>query len=94
MTGHAIVIGGGIGGMAAAVALRRIGWQVDVLERVRAFGEVGAGLSQSPNAMRGSAWTWKPGSTSLRRERISGGSARWSWQDPTTNPSLCCLPVP
>ncbi|GAA4190847.1 FAD-dependent monooxygenase [Microbispora amethystogenes] len=52
MTGHAIVIGGGIGGLAAAVALRRIGWRVDVLERVPAFGEVGAGLSQSPNAMR------------------------------------------
>ncbi|WP_327045836.1 FAD-dependent monooxygenase [Microbispora sp. NBC_01189] len=52
MTGHAIVIGGGIGGLAAAVALRRVGWRVDVLERVHAFGEVGAGLSQSPNAMR------------------------------------------
>lgn len=52
MTGHAIVIGGGIGGLAAAVALRRIGWRVDVLERVQAFREVGSGLSQSPNAMR------------------------------------------
>ncbi|MEU4700767.1 FAD-dependent monooxygenase [Nonomuraea dietziae] len=52
MTGHAIVIGGGIGGLAAAVALRRTGWQVNVLERVGAFEEVGAGLSQSPNAMR------------------------------------------
>ncbi|MEU6721158.1 FAD-dependent monooxygenase [Nonomuraea sp. NPDC046802] len=52
MTDHAIVIGGGIGGLAAAVALRHIGWQVEVLERVHAFGEVGAGLSQSPNAMR------------------------------------------
>ncbi|MBB3724559.1 FAD-dependent monooxygenase [Nonomuraea dietziae] len=52
MTGHAIVIGGGIGGLAAAVALRRTGWQVNVLERVSAFAEVGAGLSQSPNAMR------------------------------------------
>ncbi|MFB9494842.1 FAD-dependent monooxygenase, partial [Nonomuraea dietziae] len=47
-----IVIGGGIGGLAAAVALRRTGWQVNVLERVSAFAEVGAGLSQSPNAMR------------------------------------------
>lgn len=55
MTGHAIVIGGGIGGLAAAVALRRIGWRVDV--RVHAFGEVGSGLSQSPNAMRALAET-------------------------------------
>lgn len=31
MTGHAIVVGGGIGGLATAVALRRIGWRVTVL---------------------------------------------------------------
>ncbi|MEU8975135.1 FAD-dependent monooxygenase [Streptomyces monashensis] len=48
----AIVVGGGIGGLAAGVALTRIGWQVKVLERAAAFGEVGAGLSLWPNGVR------------------------------------------
>lgn len=52
MSGSAIVIGGGIGGLAAAVGLRRIGWQATVLERAPELGEIGAGMSQSPNALR------------------------------------------
>jgi 2-polyprenyl-6-methoxyphenol hydroxylase-like FAD-dependent oxidoreductase len=48
----AIVVGGGIGGLATAVALLRRGWTVDVLERAPAFAEVGAGLSLWPNALR------------------------------------------
>ncbi|MEV8441972.1 FAD-dependent monooxygenase [Actinosynnema sp. NPDC051121] len=47
-----VVVGGGIGGLAAAVALRRVGWRVSVLERAAGFGEVGAGLSLWPNALR------------------------------------------
>ncbi|GAB3746864.1 FAD-dependent monooxygenase [Nocardiopsis nanhaiensis] len=47
-----MVIGGGIGGLATALALRRIGWTATVLERSPCFGEVGAGMSQSPNALR------------------------------------------
>ncbi|MFG6195399.1 FAD-dependent monooxygenase [Nonomuraea sp. JJY05] len=48
----AVVVGGGIGGLAAAVALHRIGWQVTVLERAGEFGEIGAGLALWPNATR------------------------------------------
>ncbi|MEU7428317.1 FAD-dependent monooxygenase [Streptomyces sp. NPDC040750] len=48
----AIVVGGGIGGLAAAVALTRRGWRVKVLERAAGFGEVGAGLSLWPNGLR------------------------------------------
>ncbi|SHF57374.1 FAD-dependent oxidoreductase [Streptoalloteichus hindustanus] len=47
-----IVVGGGIGGLATAVALHRRGWRVTVLERAAEFAEVGAGLSLWPNAMR------------------------------------------
>ena len=52
MTGHAIVVGGGIGGLATALALHRIGWRATVLERAPELGEVGAGMSQAPNALR------------------------------------------
>ncbi|WP_157254010.1 FAD-dependent monooxygenase [Nonomuraea typhae] len=47
----AIIVGGGIGGLAAAAGLHRKGWQVAVLERAAAFTEVGAGLSLQPNAV-------------------------------------------
>jgi 2-polyprenyl-6-methoxyphenol hydroxylase-like FAD-dependent oxidoreductase len=51
-TGAAVVVGGGIGGLTAAVALRRVGWTVTVLERAEAFTEVGAGITVMSNALR------------------------------------------
>ncbi|MFD7408629.1 FAD-dependent oxidoreductase [Streptomyces sp. NPDC059866] len=48
----ATVVGGGIGGLATALALLRRGWRVEVLERAPHLGDVGAGLSLWPNAMR------------------------------------------
>lgn len=52
-TGHpAIVVGGGIGGLSAAIALRRAGIQADVYERAPELREVGAGISLWPNATR------------------------------------------
>ncbi|MHB6905766.1 FAD-dependent monooxygenase [Streptomyces sp. DB-54] len=48
----AIVIGGGIGGLTAALALDRQGWQVTVLERAAALEPVGAGIGLAPNAQR------------------------------------------
>jgi 2-polyprenyl-6-methoxyphenol hydroxylase-like FAD-dependent oxidoreductase len=47
-----VVVGGGIGGLAAAFALRRAGHEVRVLEQAAEFGEVGAGLQLAPNATR------------------------------------------
>jgi 2-polyprenyl-6-methoxyphenol hydroxylase-like FAD-dependent oxidoreductase len=47
----AIVVGAGIGGMTAAAALEQCGWQVTVLERADALGEVGAGISVWPGAV-------------------------------------------
>ncbi len=52
----ALVVGAGIGGLAAALALARCGWDVRVLERAAVLGEVGAGLTLSPNAMRALDW--------------------------------------
>ncbi|MEU4802597.1 FAD-dependent monooxygenase [Actinosynnema sp. NPDC023587] len=45
-------MGGGLGGLAAAVALRLVGWEVVVFERSASFGEVGAGIGVMPNALR------------------------------------------
>lgn len=47
-----VVVGGGIGGLATALALRRSGRTVRVLERAPAFTEVGAGIQLAPNATR------------------------------------------
>jgi 2-polyprenyl-6-methoxyphenol hydroxylase-like FAD-dependent oxidoreductase len=47
----AIVVGAGIGGVTAAVALQRLGWQVTVLERAPELGEVGAAISVWPGAV-------------------------------------------
>ena len=46
------VIGGGIGGLGAALSLLQAGFDVHVYERARAFSEVGAGIQVSPNASR------------------------------------------
>jgi 2-polyprenyl-6-methoxyphenol hydroxylase-like FAD-dependent oxidoreductase len=48
----AVIVGAGIGGLAAAIALSRAGWQVEVLEQAPELGEVGAGLMLWPNALR------------------------------------------
>lgn len=53
MTGISIaIVGAGIGGLAAAAALRRGGHDVSVYEQARAFARVGAGIQQSPNAVK------------------------------------------
>jgi salicylate hydroxylase len=46
------IIGGGIGGLAAALSLLRTGADVHVYERATALSEIGAGISISPNASR------------------------------------------
>ncbi|MBI3649889.1 MAG: FAD-dependent monooxygenase [Acidobacteria bacterium] len=48
----AIIIGGGIGGLCAAIALRQQGVEAQVFERVATLKEVGAGLSLWLNAIK------------------------------------------
>src|ERR1700741_2900393 len=45
-----IIAGGGIGGLAAALALARKGFRSVVLEQAQQFGEIGAGIQIAPNA--------------------------------------------
>jgi 2-polyprenyl-6-methoxyphenol hydroxylase-like FAD-dependent oxidoreductase len=49
---HAAIIGGGIGGLTAAIALRQVGIEAVVYERALKLEEVGAGLSLWTNAMQ------------------------------------------
>jgi salicylate hydroxylase len=45
-----VIAGGGIGGLAAALALARKGFKSVVLEQAPEFGEIGAGIQIAPNA--------------------------------------------
>ncbi len=47
-----LIAGGGIGGLAAALASARAGWEVRLYERAGSFGEVGAGVQLGPNVVR------------------------------------------
>ena len=49
---RAAVVGGGLGGMAAALALARAGINVQVYEQAQQLTEVGAGVSLAPNGLR------------------------------------------
>ena len=46
------IIGGGIGGTATARALLNKGFDVTIFEQAPAFGEVGAGVQITPNAVK------------------------------------------
>ena len=46
------MVGGGIGGLAAAAGLHGAGWDVTVLERAPVLAEAGAGVGLWPNAVR------------------------------------------
>jgi len=47
-----LIAGGGIGGLATALAVSRAGYPAHVLERAEEFAEIGAGLQLAPNATR------------------------------------------
>ena len=52
MSPRAIIAGGGIAGLTAALALRQAGFRVAIYERANALEEFGAGLQLAPNATR------------------------------------------
>lgn len=62
------IVGGGIGGLAAALALKRMGADVLVFERARAVRELGAGLSVWSNALRALA------ALEVRADVVAAGS--------------------
>ena len=52
MNTRMLVMGGGIGGLAAALACSRVGVEVELLERASEFTEVGAGVQLGPNVVK------------------------------------------
>lgn len=50
-----VIAGGGIGGLSAAIALAKVGFEVELVERAQALTDVGAGIQLSPNATKGLA---------------------------------------
>ena len=51
-TQQLLIVGGGIGGLAAALAVARAGWDVRLYERAAEFSEIGAGVQLGPNVTR------------------------------------------
>lgn len=52
MNKNMLICGGGIGGLATALAAARAGWNAELLEQSPVFGEVGAGIQLGPNVVR------------------------------------------
>jgi 2-polyprenyl-6-methoxyphenol hydroxylase-like FAD-dependent oxidoreductase len=48
----AMIIGGGLGGLSAAIALQQLGWNVSVYEKAKELKELGAGIVLSANAIK------------------------------------------
>lgn len=46
------IVGGGVGGLAAAIALRKVGHDVVVFEQASRYGRVGADVNMTPNAVK------------------------------------------
>jgi salicylate hydroxylase len=71
-----LIIGAGMGGLAAAVGAARAGLSVAVLEQASALSEVGAGLTLGPNAVKALRWlgvldpirarSWEPAASHMR----------------------------
>jgi salicylate hydroxylase len=52
MIQQALIVGGGIGGLAAALACARAHWPVRLFEQASEFNEVGAGIQMGPNVVK------------------------------------------
>lgn len=77
----AVIIGGGIGGLTAAIALRRVGVEAVVFERAGEMREIGAGISVWTNAVKalakiGLADTVRAGGQGTDGREEIGGSIR------------------
>ncbi|HMA07999.1 MAG TPA: FAD-dependent monooxygenase [Ramlibacter sp.] len=83
MTRRVVVAGGGMGGLAAAVACTRAGWQAKVYDQAREFSEVGAGIQLGPNTTRILVgWDLEPAllDVAARPQLLRARSAHNGWE--------------
>ncbi|HTM02345.1 MAG TPA: FAD-dependent monooxygenase [Vicinamibacterales bacterium] len=95
---RALIVGAGIGGLAAGLALHRIGWDVEIFERAEAPRELGFGIGLAPNAMAAlrelgvakavlaHTVTWNS-PTTVEIRQVGGRVLRRFQGDPATLPS-------
>lgn len=93
---RAVIVGAGIGGLAAARALGRAGWRVTVLERAPDSGELGAGITLFDNALRaldelGMGHAVRSRGTWLRGGGLRDPSGRWLLRAPGADASAAGL---
>jgi salicylate hydroxylase len=77
------IIGGGIGGLSLGLALLHRGIKVQVYEAAHHFGEIGAGVSFTPNAIRSMKICHPDIEAAFERVRTRNGSAskQTTWFD-------------
>src|SRR4051812_49561257 len=82
----AVVVGGGIAGLAAAAGLTRAGWSVTVFEQAPAFEPVGAGIALAPNGVRALEWLGHDAQRRPRRQPVGRVAAPGSRVVPVPEP--------
>lgn len=82
-----IIVGGGIGGLSAAIALRAPGRQITVLEQSRLHSEIGATISLQPNASKILKVQWKLSKEILdvARGMVDRGFRIYDWDGKLVN---------
>lgn len=84
-----LIAGGGIGGLAAALALTRQGVPVHLLEQAQAFTEVGAGIQLGPNVVRVlQGWGLQPA-----LQAVAAWPQQLQARSALTGEVLACLPL-
>jgi salicylate hydroxylase len=87
------IVGGGIGGLTAALALRARGLEVAVFEQAEALREIGAGVSIHPNAARLLRRIGLEDQLQRIGSPISGIALRTSYGEPITTPAGPATPA-
>jgi salicylate hydroxylase len=89
--GHArriAIVGAGLGGLAAAIALRRQGFEVQVYEQAPELAEFGAGINISPNSVK----FFRAVGLADKLHAISSEPAGLTWRDWDSGEIHNCLP--